>query len=344
VCSPETVGTFSAAGYFFGRDIHQKVGVPVGLINSSVGGTAIESWTSMDAQQGKPEFKPVFDRWSAAQAAWDPAKAEADYAKAKAAEKEGGKKAKAAKRSVEPRLNNNHPANLFNGKIAPLIPYAIRGGLWYQGENNAGSGVPQIYGLQLATLIKDWRARWGYDFPFAWVQLPNFRAPTAEPVQTTGWVLVREGMLKTLALPHTGMAIVHDVGEAGDIHPKDKQTVGQRLALWALAKVYGQKGASSGPLWASHQIIGSEVTLGFHHTNGGLVAKGGELKGFAIAGADKKWVKASAKIAGDKVIVSHPEVKAPVAVRYAWAENPDCNLYNGAGIPASQFRTDEWEK
>ncbi len=351
VCGADTVGTFSAAAYFFGREIFQRIRAPIGLVNSSVGGTAIESWTSMDVQKGRPEFKPVFERWEKAQAAWNPEQAAARYEKQQAAfketakkAKEAGKAARAPQKPVEPRLDRNYPANLFNGKIAPLIPYAIRGAIWYQGENNAGSGLGGIYDLLLANLVNDWRSRWGYEFPFAWVQLPNFRKPVDDPVQTTGWVLVREGMLKTLKLPRTGMAITVDVGEAGDIHPKDKQTVGKRLAMWALADVYQQKGvAASGPLPAGHEVRGGEVVLSFTHADGGLTAKGGELKGFAIAGADKKWVKASAKISSDKIIVSSPDVKSPVAVRYAWAENPDCNLYNGAGIPASPFRTDSWE-
>ncbi|MCX6906614.1 MAG: hypothetical protein NTY01_01085, partial [Verrucomicrobia bacterium] len=252
---------------------------------------------------------------------------------------------------------------LFNGKIAPLVPYAIRGAIWYQGESNAGQG--QLYHLQLSAMVKDWRARWGSDFPFAWVQLPNFHAAQKEPVEDTGWVLVREGMLKTLELPNTGMAITTDAGEADDIHPKDKQTVGKRLAMWALADVYKQKGvASSGPLACGHKINGDEVTITFKHADGGLVAKIGEslvtprvdspnvwpeglggfgqIRGFAVAGADKKWHRGFAKIIGNTVVVKSPEVKQPVAVRYAWADNPDCNLYNRAGIPASPFRTDDW--
>jgi sialate O-acetylesterase len=353
VCSPETVGNFSATAYFFGREVHQKLGVPVGIINSSVGGTAIEAWTSWDAQKGKAELKqPVFDRWEKMQADWTPEKAAAAYEKQLAAYKLAVAKAKAGgkpeprapRKQVEPRLDGNHPANLYNGKISPLIPYAIRGAIWYQGESNAGIG--QLYRLQLTTMIKDWRARWGYDFPFAWVQLPDFHAAQKEPVEDTGWVHVREGMLQTLSLPRTGMAITLGLGEAGDIHPKNKQDVGRRLAFWALGDVYKQKGvAISGPLPDGHKIRGNEVTLSFTHTDGGLVIAqgGGELKGFAIAGADKKWVKAAAKILGDKVVVSSPEVARPAAVRYAWADNPEFSLYNGAGLPATPFRTDDWK-
>jgi sialate O-acetylesterase len=187
--------------------------------------------------------------------------------------------------------------------------------------------------------VKEWRARWGREFPFAWVQLPNFNRAGDY------WMLVREAMLKSLALPHTGMAIAIDIGDPKDIHPKNKQEVGRRLSLWALGAVYGRKvAATSGPLPAGHEIRGGEVALSFKHADGGLVAKGsGELKSFQIAGADKAWKPAQARIAGDKVIVSSPDIKQPVAVRYAWEPNPDCNLCNGAGLPASPFRTDDWQ-
>ncbi len=340
VCSPETVGGFSATAYFFGRDLQQALGVPVGLINSSVGGTPIEAWTSLEAQQAQPKLKPILE-------AWDPAKAQARYEKQLAAWQESAAKAKAAgkpapRRPADPRRNNHRPANLFNGKIAPWIPYAIRGAIWYQGESNAGN-LAGLYGLQLETLVKDWRKRWGEgDFPFAWVQLPNFRKVQTQPVEAnSNWALVREGMLKALKLPDTGMAITIDVGEANNIHPKDKQDVGKRLALWALAKVYGKKVPASGPLPAGHQVAGNQVTITFKDADGGLVAKGGKLKGFAIAGPDHQWHWADAKIEGDRVVVSSLEVKNPVAVRYDWADNPIGNLYNGAGLPASPFRTDK---
>ncbi len=351
VCSPATIVNFSATAYFFGREVHQKLGVPVGLINSSVGGTAIEAWTSWEAQKDEADLKqPVFERWDKMQADWSPERAEAAYQKQLAAHKTVAEKAKAAgkleprapRKQTEPRLDANHPSNLFNGKIVPLIPYAIRGAIWYQGESNAGIG--HLYQLQLTTMIQDWRARWGYDFPFAWVQLPDFKPPQKEVVEQDGWILVREGMLRSLALPHTGMAITLGTGMAGNIHPINKQDVGKRLAFWALGDVYKQKGAAtSGPIPDGHKIDGSEVTISFSHTDGGLKAKAGELNGFAIAGADKKWVKANAKIVGNKVVVSSPEVKQPAAVRYAWAANPIWSLENGAGLPATPFRTDDWK-
>lgn len=345
VCSPETVGRFSATAFFFGREIHRTLKVPVGLINSSVGGTPIESWIAPDAQKASPELKGFFEGQKQAAKDFDPVKAKAKFEQDQAKWKEAAKKAKAEgkpapKAPRDPVALNERKGNvggLFNGKIAPLIPYAIRGALWYQGEANSTPDKALFYHAQLTLLVNDWRARWGYDLPFAWVQLPNFGGAGRD------WPAVREAMLKTLALKDTGMAITIDIGDEKDIHPKNKQDVGRRLAAWALGTVYGQKVATSGPMPAGHQVRGSEVLLSFKHTDGGLVAKGGELKGFVVAGEDKQWKSARARIEGDKVIVSSADVKQPVAARYAWENWPTCNLYNGAGLPASPFRTDDWK-
>jgi sialate O-acetylesterase len=227
---------------------------------------------------------------------------------------------------------------LFNGKIAPLIPYAIRGALWYQGEANTVPAKAPFYEHQLRLLVNDWRARWGYAFPFAWAQLPKFA------VNGRDWPLVREAMLKTLALPQTGMGINLDIGEERDIHPKNKQEVGRRLSLWALGSVYGRDvPATSGPLPAGHQIRGNEIVVQFTHANGGLMARDGALSGFDIAGDDRIWKPATARIAGDRVIVSNSEIRNPVAVRYAWENYPTASLYNSAGLPATPFRTDNWK-
>ncbi len=352
ICSPETVGNFSAAAYFFGRDLHKALGGPVGLVQASWGGTPIETWSSMSSMEAKPELAPVLENWKKTLVPYDEPKAQAQFVRAMENWTKMSEKLKAEGKPVppqpqkkgEPRLDKNYPANLFNGMIAPIIPYAIRGAIWYQGENNAANDLAKLYSIQLASMIQDWRQRWDEgDFPFAWVQLPNFHPRTDNPVETSNWCVVRECMLKTLAVKNTGMAITLDVGEANNIHPKNKQAVGHRLALWALAKVYGKDIPYSGPLPDGHVIKGDEIILSFRHANGGLVAKGGDLKGFAIAGEDKKWVWAKARIEGDKVIVSSPEVKSPKAARYAWAPNPDCNLYNAADLPASQFRTDDWK-
>jgi sialate O-acetylesterase len=345
VCAPDTVARFSATAYFFGREIHKSLGVPVGLINSSVGGTPIESWIAPAAQKASPALKGFFAAQEQAAKQLDPVKAKAKFEQDDAKWREAAKKAKAEgkpapKRPQDPVALAERKGNvggLFNGKIAPLVPYAIRGALWYQGEANSTPEKAPFYHAQLSLLVSDWRKLWGYDFPFAWVQLPNFGGPGRD------WPAVREAMLKTLVLPQTGMAITIDIGEEKDIHPKNKQDVGRRLAAWALGAVYGQKNATSGPLPAGHQLRGSEIVLSFKHTDGGLTAKGGELKGFVIAGADKQWKPATARIEGDKVVVSNVDVKQPVAARYAWENWPTCNLFNGAGLPASPFRTDDWK-
>ncbi|MEI6078002.1 MAG: sialate O-acetylesterase [Verrucomicrobiota bacterium] len=299
VCTPDSVGGFSATLFFFGRELYQKLGVPVGLINSSVGGTPIERWIAPEAQSATKAL-------------------DAFCSTAPASKAELG--------------------GLFHGMIAPLIPYAICGTIWYQGETSAYLRRAPFYQFQLPLLVKDWRARWGYDFPFAWVQLPGYDDPRRN------LPLVREAMLKTLSLPYTGMAITIDIGSRTNIHPPNKQDVGHRLAQWALGKVYGlEVPSTSGPLPAAHEIRGAEAVLNFSHTEGGLVVKGGALTGFVIAGADHLWKPAQARIEGDTVVVSSPEVKTPVAVRYAWENYPACNLYNGAGLPASPFRTDDWK-
>jgi sialate O-acetylesterase len=346
LCSPETIGTFSAALYFFGRELHRELGCPIGLVNSSVGGTPIESWIAPETQRAAPELKGFFaavDKESSTpvpEAATK--KYERDLAKwEQDAKKARSEKQKAPRRPVNPaeakaRLNN--VGGLFNGKIAPLIPYAIRGALWYQGEANSTPAKAPFYEAQLKLLITDWRARWGQEFPFAWAQLPNFGGPGRD------WPAVREAMLKTLALPKTGMGINIDIGEENNIHPTNKQEVGRRLSLWALGTVYGKKvPTTSGPLPAGHEIRGQEIAVRFTHADGGLVAKNGALTGFMIAGEDHAWKPAQARIEGGTVVVSSPDVPSPAAVRYAWENFPTCNLYNGAGLPATPFRTDTWK-
>ena len=349
VSAPEVVGGFSAAAYFFGREVQEKLGVPVGLIHSSVGGTAIEAWTSMDVMKPKAELAPLLESWEKQIAAGQSPEAQAKHAEATAKWKEAVEAAKAAG-TPAPRapagpgrqpLDTNRPANLFNGKIAPLVGYTLRGAIWYQGEANAGNGP--LYALQLPLMIADWRQRWGAEFPFAWVQLPFFQTHTTGPDAPAGWASIREAMTQSLAVPNSGMAIALELGEAENIHPKNKQEVGHRLALWARAKVYGEKIPYSGPLYAGHEIKGSEVIVRFQHTDGGLKQQEGELNSFAIAGADKVWHWAKSRIVGETLIVSSPEVPTPAALRYAWASNPDVILFNGAGLPAGPFRTDDWK-
>ncbi|HEY0868204.1 MAG TPA: sialate O-acetylesterase, partial [Fimbriimonas sp.] len=232
------------------------------------------------------------------------------------------------------------PGGLYNGMIAPLIPYGIRGAIWYQGESNAGRAYQ--YRELFPLMIQDWRKRWGHDFPFYFVQLANFMARNEGPVESA-WAELREAQTMTLKLPNTGMATIIDIGEANDIHPRNKSDVGRRLALWALAKDYGKRIEYSGPLYRSLKAVGSEARIAFDHAKGLKSSDGRPIAGFSIAGEDRKFVWANARISGDTVIVSSPQVPKPVAVRYGWSDNPDVNLVNGAGLPASPFRTDDWK-
>ena len=237
--------------------------------------------------------------------------------------------------------NPNLPTSLYNAMIHPLVPYGIRGAIWYQGENNASRAYQ--YRELFPLVIENWRKDWGKDFPFYFVQLANFKPVSPEPVDSD-WAELREAQTRTLSVANTGMAVIIDKGEANDIHPKDKQAVGHRLALIARAKTYGEQIPYSGPMYHSYEVDGDKIILSFDHTEGGLKSGDGKaLQGFSIAGRDHKFHWAKAEIQGDKIVVSSPEVLYPVAVRYGWADNPVCNLYNGAGLPASPFRTDDWK-
>jgi sialate O-acetylesterase len=346
MCSPETVPGFSAVGYFFGRDLHKELNVPIGLIHTSWGGTPAEAWTRRGALESVPDCVPILERFDEAMAKYPQAKKKYDEDVVKW--KEAAEKAKAEGKNPPRRPrgpfgpgNPHSPAGLYNAMIAPLIPYSIGGGIWYQGESNAGRAYQ--YRKLFPAMITNWRKDWGQgDFPFLFVQLANFMAVTPEPVDSA-WAELREAQLMTLALPNAGMAVIIDIGEARDIHPKNKQDVGKRLALWALGKSYGKKLVYSGPIYKSKRTESNKITLEFEHVGGGLIGRGGEpLKGFAVAGADRKFVWADAKIEGDTVVISSDEVSEPAAVRYGWANNPVCNLYNKEGLPASPFRTDDW--
>lgn len=344
LCSSETYKTFSGTAYFFGRNLHEQLKQPVGLIVSAVGGTPIESWTSPEAQRTLPEMKAAFAKLDATMAKYDPVAAKAQKDKQLAAFAELVAKAKAEGKPIPGPPNPKYdpralgPGNLFMGKIAPLMPYAIRGAVWYQGESNARTPESGgLYAKQLPLLIQDWRTRWGQgDFPFAWVQLPQYHND-----QFKGWCEVRESMLKTLSVPRTGMAVTIDTGHPTNIHPTNKPEVGRRLSLWALAKVYGQNIPFSGPLPKAQQFQNGAAICTFEHAEG-LKARQGQIEGFELAGADRTFHPATAKLEGEKVIVTSPEVKTPIAVRYAWKDNPTANLTNAAGLPASPFRTDDW--
>lgn len=489
-CSPETVKSFSATGYFFGKNLAASRGVPVGLIMTCWGGTDIESWMSGKALSEVPGFKTVVDEivndkltpaehetkylaelndwftttgkkegsvgadgkvlWAAPDyddtawqllpqplkidevgytsfdgvvwyrktvdvpAAWQgkelklelstiddidvtyfngqavghtetcPVKRvytiPADMVKAGRAViavrvldvgSAGGLRGNAdnmalscgsdrmslggewrmklasdlnavAKVPVNPVDNPFIPTVLYNAMIRPLVPYAVRGAIWYQGENNA----PRAYRYRdlLPQMIASWRNDWNSQFPFLIVQLANYMQRKDQPAESE-WAELREAQLLTSeTVAGSGLAVAVDVGLADDIHPTDKQTVGERLSLVARRVAYGENIASSGPLYQSHKIEGGAIRLTFAHADGGLEARdGGKLTGFAIAGADHKFHWADARIEGNDIVVSSADVPMPLAVRYAWADNPDCNLYNGAGLPASPFRTDAWE-
>ncbi|RNI31642.1 sialate O-acetylesterase [Rufibacter latericius] len=302
VCTPETMKNFSSVGYFFGREIHRNLNTPVGLINSSWGGTPIEIWFSGQAIASNPVL------------------------------------AEAAAKRKEVEYGPVQPAKAYNAMIAPLIPFRLAGALWYQGESNVDA--PEVYAQMLPTLIQDWRTSWKNDFPFYYVQIAPWKYGTPEER-----VRLAEAQLKTMTVPKTGMAVISDVGDTVDIHPRNKLDVGKRLASWALNKTYGKKEvAFSGPVYRDMKVEGNKIRLSFDHADQGLVAKGKELTHFEIAGEDQKFVPAKAKIDGKTIVVSAKEVKKPVAVRMGWNNTAVPNLFNKAGLPASTFRTDNWPR
>jgi sialate O-acetylesterase len=479
IASPETVGDFSAVGYLFGKEIHQALDVPVGLIASSWGGTNAEEWTTPEYMSRDADFRPILDRWDGAPAStkslyreplsfdlWFsdfsllPADGDGDakpifreeggwlysgsaadgghrfeiatpgHGQSKAARVHGELKVSDTSmlrvnyagdgaavdlrqyrgirffvrgrgffklHSLQPDVTDSDnyasrsfeagsewqpvtvlfeelkqagwgvrqaftrdalrgltiecltglqraarpPSGLYNGMIAPLVPFGIRGAAWYQGEGNAGRAFQ--YRKLLPTLIESWRWEWRQgDFPFLIVQLPNFRPRRPEPSESA-WAELREAQLMALSVPQTGLAVSIDAGEAKDVHPRDKTLVARRLAQWALGKVYGEKVAHAGPFYDSMKKGRGKILVKFANVGGGMVARGGgPLKGFAIAGSDGQFYWADAKISGKTIAVSSLRVPDPVAVRYAWADNPECNLYSKEGLPASPFRTDDW--
>jgi len=340
VCSPDSVGGFSAVGYFFGRQLHQTLGVPVGLINNAWGGSACEAWVRRDILSADEKYGPLLSRW---------ADQEANFEKNMAAWKEAAAKAKAEGKNPPPSpegaMRGNHrPANIYNGSLKPTIGYGIRGAIWYQGESNASRAYQ--YRDLFPLMIKSWRDEWAQgDFPFYWVQLADFKAEQKDPVESD-WAELREAQTMTMdRLPNTGEAVIIDIGEGKDIHPKNKQDVAKRLARLALVDTYKVQGiVNRSPRYKSMEAAGDKVVLSFEHLAGGWRPFDvNEPRGFAIAGEDKKWVWANAKVLGDgRIEVSSPHVAKPVAVRYAWADNPVCNMFSGAGLPLTPFRTDDW--
>ena len=324
VCTPETVGNFSAVAYFFARKLFQETNIPIGIINASWGGSEIEPWISEESFASLPyELRDHYN--------YTP-ESSPDSMKIKLSTGmiEAGK--------VQP---NSYPSVLYNGMVSPVVNMPIKGVIWYQGENNAHAGRSGDYYSLFPALIRNWRAQWGYEFPFYWVQIANYKPESPLPVESQ-WAELRDAQHHTLSVPNTGEAVTIDIGEANDIHPRNKQDVGLRLALIALNKTYGQEVVYSGPVFQSMNITGNRIILDFHHTGSGLMVKNkyGYLNGFAIAGADKKYVWAKAYVNKEnQVVVYNDEIANPIFVRYAWGDNPgDANLYNREGLPASPFQ------
>ncbi len=340
-CTPENLNEFSAVAYYFGREIQHETGVTVGLIHSSMGGSVPETWMTRQTLISDPDFRPVVDYWDSITTVYSDAKKEfASYLEALALAKSGD-----APEPLKPdmpfvqrplRFYMRYPQGIYDAQLAPLIPFAIKGVIWYQGESSIERAWQ--YRKLFPAMISEWRHLWGQgDFPFIYVQLANYRGGASVPE-------IREAQLMTLSLPKTGMAVTIDIGDSTNVHANNKWDVGRRLALSAFHVAYGRDIPYSGPLYISMRIDGSSISIGFSHAEGGLVAGNGELvKGFEIAGKDRVFHKAEARIDDLKVIVSSTDVIEPVAVRYAWKSNPTCNLYNSAGLPASPFRTDDWE-
>lgn len=301
-CTPESVDSFSAVAYYFARELHNRLGVPVGIIDSTWGGTPAQAWTSLEKLKENPALSHYVDEFDSF--------------------KERGFK----------DFDQRSATSLFNGMVSPMIPYTMKGVAWYQGESNAQQA--HEYQTLLTTMIADWRGRWGQGaFPFYFVQI----APHKDMVPE-----LREAQFKThLDVENTALIVTTDVGDAEDIHPRQKEAVGTRLALAALAKDYDKDIEFSGPLFRKHEVRDGKVVLYFDHLGGGLVAKGDPLMGFEIAGEDGRWRTARAIIAGENVILSHDQVSVPTAARYGWANVPEVNLFNRADLPASPFRTGE---
>ena len=352
---PETVSGFTAVGYYFAREISRALdGVPVGLLNATWGGTAIQSWMSVEALRAAPGRHETLLQTKAQELADWPARLRQIEGDTQVWEQRASE-ARAAGQPEPPNKPWNPgppdlpewtPANLYNGMIAPLVPYAMRGVLWYQGESNAkngAAGASEYTGL-LSDLVRSWRAVWGQgDYPFYFAQLPNWNAAVDDNTGVS-WAHFRDGQKAVLATPNTGMAVTIDVGESEDIHPPDKRPVGERLARIALKRTYGQPVVDRGPSYRAMRLEHAGlVRLFFDGAEGGLIAQDGAPRHFELAGEDRKFHRADALIQGSEIVLSCTQVARPVAARYAWSNDPaGCNLYNQEGLPATPFRTDNW--
>jgi sialate O-acetylesterase len=342
--SPQSVGDFSAVGYFFAREIRRKFGVPLGIVNSTWGGTPVESWMSDAARRSTSLADKLDARWRQAMSEWPPERV-ARYPSDMATWEQAEANAKATGTPnplvwPQPPAANDSPAlpgGLYNAMIAPLLPTALRGILWYQGEGNVERH--EEYAELFTALICSWRKAWAReDLPFYFVQLANYRDTNA--AMGPSWPLLREAQAQALTLPATGMAVTIDIGQAEDIHPTNKQDVGRRLALIAEAGTYGKPVDCSGPVFAGATPEGSALRVRFNHAGSHLVAEGQHVQSLELAGADRIFHAATGAIEGDTLLVSSPAVPNPIAVRYAWADAPIANLYNPVKLPAVPFRSD----
>ncbi len=359
-CTPTTAAQFTAVGYHFGRVLREMLGVPVGLIDNAWGGSACEAWVKRDVLEKDPRFASIIARWKQTestftQEAFDKQVADhktklAEWTKARTEALKAGKHftAQAPRPPQNPMTGQHRPGNLYAGVLHPTIGYGIKGAIWYQGESNASRA--KEYRDLFPFMIEHWRKEWKQgDFPFYWVQLADFKAYQTEPVESD-WAELREAQTLTIRkLPHTGQCVITDLGEANDIHPKNKRDVAERLARWALVQDYGQKLVYRSPELKDAKFEGGKALLTFDYAPQGLrTVDTDDVKGFAICGEDKKWVWAKASIIGgskkgtNQIEVSADGVAKPVAVRYAWADNPICNVFSAEGLPVTPFRTDDF--
>lgn len=362
VLSPETVESVSAVAYFFGRELEAALDAPVGVVVSAVGGTGIEAWTPRPAQDAVPGLAEMLRRVEAYYAEktelylstgtpeFYRRQHELALAQWEAAGGDHEKLGRRPKLIRHPLESKNYPGNLYNAMIAPFARASFRGVIWYQGEYNTGTSLetreavdPSLYALQFETLVQSWREAFDRELPFYAVQLTGWLAPTNAPVQDHGWPEIREQQWLGARMRGTGLAVTLDLGDARNIHPPRKRQVGERLARLARHRVYGEQGVvDQGPVLDSTRRTGNELVLEFAHADGLRTRDGRPPRAFALAGADRVWHAAIARLEGTRVILSSPEVSAPVAARHAWSANPQVNLVNGADLPAFPFRTDDW--
>lgn len=351
VCTPETASRFSGIGFFFAESLHAAQDVPIGLMQTAVAATWAENWISRAAMDTDPEFRYCLDTYEEAlaklpeeQQRWETEKAahERKVAAAKAVGKKPPSPSYFVKNGPMGPKHTRRPNALYNGRVAPLMPFALRGMVWYQGEGNTQIKLAEHYHKLLTTLVRSWRAGFAQgELPFFIVQLPRYSYD--DPWHS--WPLVRDAQLRvSLAQPNCGLVMLADEGERRNVHPKDKRPVGERLARLAGSMIYGENLVPTGPVLDWHESKDGSVLLRFRHAGKGLQARGGGLRTFAVCGADRVFHPAQAQITErDMIRVACPDVATPVAVRYAWQPFPDCNLFNSEGLPASPFRTDSFE-